>query len=212
MTKHNNVIPNVHLRKHWQRRRLIHTHFDQPANKLKRLNLRKAKADRMAPRPIENLRPVVSSATRKYAGKVRYGRGFTLQELRQAKLSARFAKTVGISVDHRRTNTSEHQLQMNVDRLNSYKDKLILFPRREGKPKKGQINDSTQAQLTSAAAADQTKGNLPIARPSTEPVFAAITQKGKDAQCYRNLRTARTHKHYFGRREERAKKEAEKNK
>merc|ERR1711877_72528 len=113
------------------------------------------------PRPLEKLRPVVSSATRKYAGKVRYGRGFTLMELSRAKLSARFAQTVGISVDHRRTNTSEHQLQMNVDRLNSYKDKLILFPQREGKPKKGLVNDSTQAQLTSAAADDQTKGNLP---------------------------------------------------
>lgn len=107
MTKHNNVIPNVHLRKHWQRRRLIHTHFDQPAAKLRRLNRRKAKALSVAPRPLESLRPVVCSATRKYAGKVRYGRGFTMQELRSAKLSAHFARTVGIAVDHRRTNTDE---------------------------------------------------------------------------------------------------------
>lgn len=154
----------------------------------------------------------MSSATRKYAGKVRYGRGFTLQELSAAKLSARFAKTVGIAVDHRRTNTSEHQLQQNVDRLNSYKDKLILFPQREGKPKKGLVNDSTQAQLTSAAADDQTKGNLPIQRPSNEPEFAAITQAQKDSHCYRTLRTKRTIKHYQGRREKRAREEAEKTK
>merc|ERR1712083_769830 len=182
------------------------------ANKLKRLNRRKAKADRMAPRPLEKLRPVVSSATRRYAGKVRYGRGFTLQEVKAAKLSAGFCRTVGIAVDHRRTNTSEHQLQMNVDRLNSYKDKLILFPRRENKPKKGLINDSTAAQLESPAAKVQTVGNLPIAHPSQEPEFAAITAELKNAKVYRTLRTARTVKHYKGRRIARAEKEAEKNK
>jgi hypothetical protein len=34
MVKHNNVIVNVHLRKHWQRR--TKTHFNQPAQKVKR--------------------------------------------------------------------------------------------------------------------------------------------------------------------------------
>lgn len=97
----------------------------------------------MAPRPVQSLRPVVSSATRRYAGKVRYGRGFTLAELKGASLSAAFARTVGISVDHRRTSTSEEQLQLNINRLNDYKNKLVLFPRREGQPKKGQVNDAT---------------------------------------------------------------------
>ena len=212
MTKHNNAVPNQHLRKHWQRRRLIHTHFDQAANKVKRNRIRKEKAAASLPRPLEKLRPVVSSATRKYAGKVRYGRGFTLMELSRAKLSARFAHTVGISVDHRRTNTSEHQLQMNVDRLNSYKDKLILFPRRENKPKKGLINDATAAVLETPRASEQTVGNLPIARPSQEPEFGAITAELKNAKVYRTLRTARTHKHYKGRRVARAEREAEKNK
>ena len=201
MTKHNNQIPNVHLRKHWQRRRLIHTHFDQAANKKKRLARRVAKKASAFPRPIEALRPVVSSATRRYAGKVRYGRGFTLQELKSAKLSAAFARTVGIAVDHRRTNTSEHQLQMNVDRLNSYKDKLILFPKRDGKPKKGQINDATDAQLESAAAQIQTAGNLPIVKPDLAPVFEAIRQEDRDHKVFRHLRTARIHKRYKGRRE-----------
>merc|ERR1719361_24097 len=212
MTKHNNQIPNVHLRKHWQRRRLIHTHFDQAANKKRRLARRQAKATSAFPRPTEALRPVVSSMTRRYAGKVRFGRGFTLQELRAAKVSAGFARTVGIAVDHRRTNTSEHQLQMNVDRLNSYKDKLILFPRRDGKPKKGQVNDATAAQLSSVAAETQTAGNLPIVKPDLTPVFAAINQADKDTKVFRTLRTARTHKRYKGRREEAAKREAEKKK
>ena len=90
----------------------------------------------MFPRPIQKLRPIVSSCTRRYAGKVRYGRGFTLAELKAAGLSATFARTVGISVDHRRTSTSEEQLQLNTERLNTYKSKLILFPRKDGKAKK----------------------------------------------------------------------------
>ena len=108
----------------------------------------------MFPRPIQKLRPIVSSQTRRYAGKVRYGRGFTLQELKTAKLSARFARTVGIAVDHRRTNTSDEGLQLNVDRLNSYKTKLILWPKIADKPKKGLIEDSTAEKLKSAAAAN----------------------------------------------------------
>jgi large subunit ribosomal protein L13e len=34
MVKHNNVVVNVHLRKHWSMR--TKTHFDQPAQKVKR--------------------------------------------------------------------------------------------------------------------------------------------------------------------------------
>lgn len=91
----------------------------------------------MFPRPLQKLRPVVSSCTRRYAGKVRYGRGFTLAELAGAQLSQKFARTVGIAVDYRRTSTSEEQLQLNIERLATYKSKLILFPRKEGKAKKG---------------------------------------------------------------------------
>merc|ERR1719473_481387 len=158
MVKHNNSVPNIHLRKHWQRR--THTHFDQAAQKLRRRQRRETAANRMHPRPTEALRPVVSSQTRQYAGKVRYGRGFTLAELKGAKITAAFARTVGISVDHRRTNTSEGQLQRNVDRLNMYRSKLILFPRRAGKPKKGCINDSTN--VGAADACNQNSGNAAI--------------------------------------------------
>lgn len=97
-----------------------------------------------------------------------------------------------------------------MDRLNSYKEKLILFPRREGKPKKGEINDATAERLASAAASAQTAGNLPITHASKAVTFEPITQKDRDTKCYRTLRTARTFKHYKGRREDRAKKEAEK--
>jgi len=109
----------------------------------------------MFPRPIKCLRPVVSSATRRYAGKVRLGRGFTLQELKSAGLTAAFARTVGVSVDHRRSSSSQEQHDLNVNRLKEYKSKMILFPRRDNKPKKGLIADATAEAVKSASAAAQ---------------------------------------------------------
>jgi large subunit ribosomal protein L13e len=147
----------------------------------------------------------VSQTTRKYAGKVRYGRGFTLQEIKAAKLTPAFARTVGISVDHRRTSTSEEQMQMNVARLNSYKTKLVLFPRRDNKPKKGLINDSTAEQVKSAQAAKQVTGRvMPIAKKAQAVEFAAIEKKDQDRKVYHELRTIRTLAHYNGRRQKKA--------
>ena len=207
MVKHNNVIVNVHLRKHWQRR--TKTHFNQPAQKVKRNQNRIAKAARVFPRPVESLRPIVSQTTRKYAGKVRYGRGFTLQELKSAGLTAAFARSVGISVDHIRTSTSEEQLQLNVARLNTYKSKLIVFPRRENKPKKGLINDATAEQLKSAAAAHQVTGfTLPLVRKTPAVEFAKITEADKKSEVFKTLRKIRTDTRYRGRREKKAAEKA----
>jgi len=212
MVKHNNIIPNVHLRKHWSRQK-NHTHNDQPAAKLRRYKRRQAKAAKLFPRPIQKLRPVVASQTRRYAGKVRYGRGFTLLELSTAGLSARFARTVGIAVDHRRTNANDDALQLNVERLNTYKSKLILWPRVADKPKNGQINDSTAEKLKSAAASTQVSGKpLPRAKPVQADEFTAVTDELKKQNAYNKLRTLRTIKHYTGRRLKRAQEEAEKDK
>lgn len=207
MVKHNNVVPNVHLRKHWQRR--TKCHFDQPAAKLRRRQRRDAKSKAMSPRPIQKLRPIVSSATRKYAGKVRYGRGFTLDELKAAGISAAFARTVGIAVDHRRTCTSAEQLQLNTERLSSYKSKLILFPRKEGKPKKGQINDSTAEVLKGPAANNQVSGRvLPRVTPAQATEYVAITKDDQARMCHSICRVARVTKHYHGRRVKRAEEDA----
>ena len=211
MVKHNNIVPNVHLRKHWQFR--VRVHLDQAQKKRVRLEKRQAKSKAMFPRPIQKLRPIVSSCTRRYAGKVRYGRGFTLGELKGAGLSAAFARTVGIAVDHRRTATSEEQLQLNVERLNNYKSKLILFPRKEGKVKKGLINDATVEQVKSAAAAGQVSGKLlPRTAAKSEDEFAAITADDKKSLAHSSYRIAWTNARYKGRREKRAAEEAAKEK
>lgn len=188
MVKHNNVLPNVHLRKHWQR--FVKSWFNQPARKQRRLLARQAKAAKIFPRPLEKLRPIVHSSTRKYNAKLRYGRGFTLQELKAAKVSPQFAQTVGISVDHRRQDVSEEGLQLNVQRLESYKSKLILFPRRADKPKKGDIHDATADKLKSAEAGKQNIHKHVIAKPARKLREAAqkITKEQRDTKVYRKLR------------------------
>lgn len=60
----------------------MRTWFNQPAKKVARRAARLAKAKQSAPRPIGELRPIVRGQTNKYNGKVRAGRGFTLDELR----------------------------------------------------------------------------------------------------------------------------------
>merc|ERR1712062_360764 len=134
--KRNNIIPNAHFRKDWQR--MVKTWFNQPMRKKRRRVAREAKAAAVAPRPVAGmLRPVVRCPTFKYNSKQRLGRGFTLDELKAAGINKKSARTVGISVDFRRRNMSMESMQENVQRLKEYKSKLIVFPRKEGKAKKG---------------------------------------------------------------------------
>ena len=58
-----------------------------------------------------------------------------MAELKAAKISPKFAATVGIAVDHRRTNKSQEALDINVQRLTDYKAKLVVFPRKGAAPK-----------------------------------------------------------------------------
>jgi len=75
--KHNNAIQKIHLRKHFDRG-LIKTWFNQAARKRRRLEARRNKADSLAPRPAEALRPVVRGQTQRYNRRIKLGRGFTL--------------------------------------------------------------------------------------------------------------------------------------
>lgn len=50
-----------------------------------------------------------------------------------AGIPRKLAPTIGISVDHRRRNRSLEGFQTNVLRLKTYKQKLVVFPRRAGK-------------------------------------------------------------------------------
>ena len=112
--KHNNVIPNAHFNKKWQLH--VRTWFDQAARKNRRYRKRLVKTQRVAPRPAKgSLRPVVRGTTRRYNTKVRAGRGFSLDELRAAGVLPAYARTIGISVDHRRRNKSTESFQVRVN-------------------------------------------------------------------------------------------------
>lgn len=79
--KRNNVIPNGHFHKDWQR--YVRNWFNQPARKQRRHDNRVKKARRIAPRPVAgSLRPIVRCPTFKYNTKIRAGKGFTLDELK----------------------------------------------------------------------------------------------------------------------------------
>ena len=81
MGKGNNMIPNGHFHKDWQR--WVRTWFNQPARKERRHAARVKKAAAIMPRPVGGaLRPIVRCPTFKYNARVRAGRGFTIEELK----------------------------------------------------------------------------------------------------------------------------------
>ena len=179
MVKHNNEVPNQHFHKKWassSRGPLkVITWFDQPAKKQIRRQKRAAKAAAVAPRPVARLRPVVHCPTQKHCAKVRLGRGFSLAELKAAKIPVPLAKTIGISVDSRRTNKSAESLAANVARLTEYKAKLVLFPKKGTKAKKG---DTADAAARAAATQCADKVLMAPAKAAAAPVeFVAVTEE-----------------------------------
>merc|ERR1712125_7336 len=166
---------------------MMRTWFDQAARKKRRSQNRKAKAARLAPRPAAGLlRPVVHPPTQRYNMKLRLGKGFTLEELREAKISPKLAPTIGISVDHRRRNRCQESLQANVERLNLYKSKLLVFPRGSGK--KG---DTPRSELQNVAQ-NTLKEIIPVPKPELRVKARAITAEEKGQSAYKMLKKART--------------------
>merc|ERR1712137_1064650 len=165
--------------------------------KKRRSQNRKAKAARLAPRPAAGLlRPVVHPPTRRYNMKLRLGKGFTLEELREAKIPAKLAPTIGIAVDHRRRNRCTESLQANVNRLKLYKSKLLVFPKKSGKKgvKKG---DTPKSELQNVAQ-NTLKEIIPVERPQLRVKARAITNEEKEASAYKKMKKARTGKKYEG--------------
>jgi len=198
--KHNNVLHANHFRKDWQRR--VRTWFDQPGSKVRRRQARKTKAAALGVRPLTLLRPAVRAQTVRYNRKLREGRGFTLAELKEAGIGRKEARGVGIVVDHRRRNLSEEGKVLNVERLKAYKAKLIVFPRKTNKPKKG---DSTGDDLE----APTTRINLAL-----PPLLAAeaprkITEEERSFEAAKTLRDAKFRARHEGQRKLRAAKREE---
>jgi len=205
--KHNQQLQKNHFHKDWQR--YVRVHFDQPGKKSSRRNARVAKAAKVAPRPVDKLRPVVRCPTVKYNRRVRPGRGFSLAELKAAGIPRKFARTIGISVDPRRQNLSEEGLKANVERLQEYRKRLILFPRRNGKTKQG---DASAEDVKAAKSGDNLVSSTAAALPIKNVAQfeeGPISNYEATENAYKTLREARSEARHVGQREKRAKAKAE---
>ena len=176
MVKHNNQIPNIHCHKKYcesSRGPLkVKLALNQASRKKSRRLARAAKAAAIAPAPLQKLRPIVHCPTQKYSAKTRLGKGFTLEELKVAGLSPKYAQTIGIAVDHRRTNKCNESLELNVARLNAYKANLVVL-------KKGETGD-------------QLKGTIqPIDRSKPALEMQEVTEEMKSLKAYTSMRVAR---------------------
>jgi len=199
----NKAIVSNHFRKDWQNR--VKTWFNQPARKQRRRNNRLAKAKEIFPRPVSGLlRPIVHPGSVKYNFKVRLGRGFTLEELKEAGVNRHQALSIGISVDHRRRNRSEKSLRLNVQRLKEYKSKLVLFPRHPTKIKAGDASKEDQAKAV------QHFGTIMPIRPAAHHTETIATKDiDTKTSAYTTLKVARTDARLIGIREVRKKKKAD---
>merc|ERR1712025_1296695 len=190
--KHNNQLQNGHFHKHWQD--YVRTWHNQPGRKKRRRVARQAKATLIAPRPVAGpLRPVVRCQTFKYDTKVRAGRGFTLDELKAAGIAAKYARTIGIAVDHRRKNRSTESLQSNVQRLKEYQSKLIVLPRKMSQPKQGD-SESNELEMASQLLGPV----LPIVRLPEEMKSRPITDEERTLSAFQTLRQAKANARLIG--------------
>ncbi|KAL7721702.1 60S ribosomal protein L13 [Entamoeba marina] len=142
--KHNQAVSNIHFCKDWKRR--VHTWFKQPFRKIRRHQTRVTKAKRVFPATIEAFHPSVHCMTQRYNYKLRLGRGFTLKELKLAKIDMNLARTVGISVDTRRKNKSVECLNRNAQRLQEYMSRLVVLPRSQSEKAIRLVNNKKNAE------------------------------------------------------------------
>ncbi|KAJ8459426.1 hypothetical protein OPV22_032352 [Ensete ventricosum] len=118
---------------------------------------------------------------------------FTLEELKAAGIQKKLAPSIGIVVDHRRKNRSLEGLQANVQRLKTFKAKLVIFPRRACKVKAG---NSAPEEL---ATATQVQGPyMPIAHEKPLVELVKVTDEMKSFKAYATLGVERTNQRQVG--------------
>ena len=201
-------LPNVHLNKDWQEK--VRTFFNQPAKKLKRRKTRAAKAKRIGPNPTHLLRPVVRGQTRRYNNKQKLGRGFTLNELKQAGIhGVNYARSLGVVIDRRRKDTNAETQKLNADRIKEYLNKMILYPRKVV-AKKPQKKEATVDQVKFSETQPQNTTKSIIALPKSESAFSftEITPNMQKEIVYKTLRKEWKEESGFNRKLEARKKKA----
>lgn len=131
--------------------------------------------------------------------------------MKAAGIPRKLAPTIGIAVDPRRQNLSEESLKLNVERLQEYKKRLILFPRRSSKPKKG---DASAEEVKKAKSGENVLSHvgrhesLAVTNVVDVPEVKISEVEGQE-NAYKTLRKARSDARLVGVREKRAKAKAE---
>lgn len=161
--------------------------LNQAGKKKSRRLARAAKAAAMAPRPIRQLKPAVNCPTQRYNAKVRLGRGFSVAELKAAGLTnPRYARSIGVSVDKRRTNKSEESFARNVERLKTYLANVVVFPKKRGVAAPTDV----PAQILGTV--------MPITKPTIECVVEDIPKQ--ELSAFTTMRLARQETRVAGQR------------
>eukprot|EP00999_Lentomonas_sp_LEN2_P000666 NODE_1661_length_778_cov_295.711214_g1612_i0.p1 GENE.NODE_1661_length_778_cov_295.711214_g1612_i0~~NODE_1661_length_778_cov_295.711214_g1612_i0.p1 ORF type:complete len:210 (-),score=56.00 NODE_1661_length_778_cov_295.711214_g1612_i0:92-721(-) len=202
MVKGSYPVPNAHFRKHWNntgsQKGHIKSFFQQAPQKKQRRLRRAAKAKKLFPRPVSQLRPLVRCNSQRYNMRIRAGRGFNLDELKKAGVSPSYARTIGISVDHRRKNHSQEGLDRNVQRLKEYLANLVVWP-------KGQKAEGTVTQNT-----DKFLGQTPNeASRHEDEAPRALTADEKKRKVYMFMRKVLRDQKWSGIREQRKQRKEE---
>jgi large subunit ribosomal protein L13e len=135
-------------------------------------------------------------------------------------LGVEFAKTIGITVDHRRKNRSQESFEANKARLTNYLSKLVLYPKHEGhfvtKAKNGILNDTPkvivvliQDQQTVATA--PTVNTLAPLVKRVRSVSKLELERLRKSSAYRSIRQEWNNQRNEGQRQKKAREAAEKN-
>lgn len=115
--------------------------------------------------------------------------------VQEAGINVREAPTIGIAVDHRRVNRCVESLQANVERLQAYKSKLVVFK------KNGAVEELSQVQGEV----------LPLERVAPKVELMSLTPELKKQRAFMGLRQARCDARNYGRRLKRASEAEEEN-
>lgn len=162
--------------------------------------------------------------------KTRYGRGFTLEEIKQAGLNLKYARSIGIAVDARRLNNNLETRELNTKRLKAYLSKLILYPsktsrkletkqkkpeamtdkkdakKEEVKERKLILKEAQKEKLESAAAKEQLEEKIvmPLEKPKFRERPQTITKEMVGTKVFQKLRIEKVKERYEGVRKKRA--------
>ena len=113
---------------------------------------------------------------------------FTLEELKACGVTSRYARTIGVAVDHRRRNHSDEGLAKNTLRLKEYLSKLILFPLKGGvKATKGAVAEASSEQLKAVTQNTHTQV-LPLVKADSHEAPRDVSKDEKSRLIYNYLR------------------------